>query len=181
MAIRNGETSDGSSPDAPLLPVIVQDGAWHFNFNIDLNERIFIDPLVAVGYDYEVDSGPNIQTALFPFIAGDTDGYEVFGFNTGTSLYDISLGRVNAGDVFDFALGGVSRFGLRDIDIAAGLDPTNTQAFVTGLTFVSAGNVSMTQTPVTLDVSTTVPEPSTIALLLAGLFGYRVLRRRQSY
>jgi hypothetical protein len=182
MAIRNGETSDGSSPDAPLLPVIVQDGAWHFDFNIDLNERIFIDPLVAIGYDYEVTSGPNIQTALFPVIAGDTDGYEVFGFNTGTNLYDVSLGHVNAGDVFDFGPSGVSRFGLRDIDITAGLDPANTQAFVTGLTFVSAGAVSMTQTPVSVDVSTNnVPEPSTIALLLAGLLGCGVLRRRQSY
>lgn len=47
MAIRNGQTSDGSSPDAPLLPTIVQDDGWHFNFNIDLNQRIFIDPLVA--------------------------------------------------------------------------------------------------------------------------------------
>ncbi len=180
MAIRNGQTSDGSSPDAPLLPVIVQNGDWHFDFNIDLNERIFIDPLVAIGYDYVVNSGPNIQTALFPVVTGDTDGYDIFGFNTGTSLYDINLGHVGAGDVFDFGLGGVNRFRLSDIDITAGLDPTDTQAFVTGLTFVAAGDVSMTQTPLTLDVPANVPEPSTIALFLAGLLGYRVVRRAQS-
>jgi hypothetical protein len=180
MAIRNGQTSDGSSPDAPLLPTIVQDDGWHFNFNIDLNQRIFIDPLVAVGYDYVVNSGPNFQTALFPTIAGDTDGYDVFGFNSSTSLYDISLGHVFAGNIFDFGIGGVSRFGLRDIDVTAGLDPTDTQAFVTGLTFVSGGAVSMTQNPISVDVSTNnVPEPSTMALLLAGIVGCGMLRRRQ--
>lgn len=178
MAIRNGQTSDGSSPDAPLLPNIVQADGWHFDFNIDLNQRIFIDPLVAVGYDYVVNSGPNFQTGLFPVIAGDTDGYDVFGFNLGTSMFDINLGHVNAGDVFDFGAGGVSRFGLRDIDVTAGLDPTDTQAFVTGLTFVSAGAVSMTQNPISIDVSS-VPEPSTIALLLAGLLGCTGLRRRR--
>lgn len=177
MAIRNGQTSDGSSPDAPLLPNIVQADGWHFDFNIDLNQRIFIDPLVAVGYDYVVNSGPNFQTALFPTIAGDTDGYDVFGFNTGTNMYDIILGHVNAGDVFNFGSGGVSQFGLRDIDVTAGLDPTDTQAFVTGLTFVSAGAVNMTQNPISIDVSTNVPEPSTIALLLAGLLGCGALRR----
>ena len=182
MAIRNGEMSDGSSPDAPLLPSIVQADGWHFNFNIDLNQRIFIDPLVAIGYDYVVNSGPNIQTAMFPTIAGDTDGYEVFGFNTGTSMYDINLGHVNPGDVFDFGAGGVDRFGLRQIDVMSELDPTDTQAFVTGLTFVSAGTVSMTQNPITMDVSTNaVPEPSTIALLLAGLIGCSALRRRQRH
>lgn len=117
---------------------------------------------------------------MFPTIAGDTDGYDVFGFNSGTNLYDISLGHVVAGDIFDFGIGGVSRFGLRDVDVAAGLDPTDTQAFVTGLTFVTGGTVSMTQNPIAVDVSTNnVPEPSTVALLLAGIVGCGVLRRRR--
>jgi Nidogen-like/PEP-CTERM motif len=167
MAIRNGKISDGSSSDAPLLPNIVEADGWHFNFNIQLNQRIYIDPLVATGYDFVVNSGPNIESALFPLLAADTNGYDIFGFDSSNNTYDISLGHVNGGDIFHFGSAGVGRFELRGIDIGAGLDPSNTQAFVTGLTFTTAGDVSMTQTPLTVMVP--VPEPETYALLLAGL------------
>jgi hypothetical protein len=170
MAIRNGKTSDGSSPDAPLLPDIVQADGWHFNFNIQLNQTIFIDPAVVTGYDFIVNSGPNIQSALFPILAGDTDGYDIFAFNNATTAYDIVLGHADGGHVFDFGTGGVSQFGVRGINVEAGLDPDNTQAFVTGLTFVSDGAVHMTMTP--------VPEPETYALLLAGLGLISAVARR---
>jgi hypothetical protein len=173
MAIRNGHTSDGSSPNAPLLPNIVQQDGWHFDFNIQLNQRIYIDPLVATGYDFVVNSGPNFQTALFPTIAGDTNGYDIYGFDNSNNTYDIILGHANAGEVFNFGADGVSRFSLHGIDVGAGLDPTNTQAFVTGLTFVTAGTVNMTQTPLTV-----VPEPETWAMLISGigLLGWRLRR-----
>ncbi|SEK80135.1 nidogen-like domain-containing protein [Nitrosovibrio tenuis] len=176
MAIRNGKISDGSSADAPLLPNIVQADGWHFNFNIQLHQTIFIDPLVATGYDFVVNSGPNIESALFPVLAADTDGYDIYGFDNSNNTYDISLGHVHGGDVFSFGAAGVSRFELRDIDIGAGLDPSNTQAFVTGLTFVTAGDVSMTQTPLT--VMAPIPEPETYALLLAGLGLISAVARR---
>lgn len=173
MAIRNGSTSDGSSPDAPLLPEIVNQDGFNFNFNIVLNQQIFIDPLIAVGYEYRVTSGPNILTALFPTIAGDTDGYLVY------SLGHILLGTATPGTVFDFGPNGVDGFRLEDIDIGAGLDPTDTQAFVTGLTFVNAGQVSMTQNPITFNTDTggNVPEPSTLFLLGAALLAWQGVRR----
>ncbi|HTJ54451.1 MAG TPA: nidogen-like domain-containing protein [Nitrosospira sp.] len=174
MAIRNGKISDGSSPDTPLLPNIVQADGWHFNFNIQLNQRIYIDPLVATGYDFVVNSGPNIESALFPLLAADTNGYDIFGFDSSNNTYDISLGHVNGGDVFSFDAAGVSRFELRGIDTGAGLDPSNTQAFVTGLTFVTGGDVSMMQTPLTAPI----PEPETYALLLAGLGLISAVARR---
>jgi hypothetical protein len=176
MAIRNGEISDGSSPNAPLLPNIVQQDGWHFDFNIQLNQRIYIDPEVATGYDFAVTSGPNIESAVFPILAGDTDGYDIYGFDATTHAYDILLGHASGGVVFTFANGGVSEFGVRGIDVAAGLDPNNTQAFVTGLTFVSAGDVSMTQAPTAI-----VPEPETYAMLLAGLgiLGFIVRRKKR--
>jgi hypothetical protein len=159
-----------------LLPNIVQQDGWHFDFNIQLNQRIYIDPEIATGYDFAVASGPNIESAVFPVLAGDMNGYDIYGFDTSTHAYDILLGHANGGVVFTFANGGVSEFGVRGIDVSAGLDPNNTQAFVTGLTFVSAGDVSMTQAPAAI-----VPEPETYAMLLAGLgiVGFTASRRKR--
>lgn len=172
FAIRNGTTSDGSTPDAPLLPEIVQDDGWHFDFNIQLNQRIFIDPLVATGYDYAVTAGPNFASVILPTVAGDTDGYDI------VDEFGNFLAHVNAGFEYFFGLGGVARFGVRDIDVAAALDPNDTQAFVTGLTFVGAGSVQMIQTPVTTEVNG-VPEPSTLVLVLGGLASCGLVRRRK--
>jgi hypothetical protein len=176
MAIRNGAISDGSSPDAPLLPNIVQQDGWHFDFNIQLNQRIYIDPLVATGCDFAVTSGPNIESAIFPILPGDTNGYDIYGFDATTHAYDILLGHATGGVVFNFGNGGVSEFGVRGYDESAGQDPADTQAFVTGLTFVSAGDVSMTQAPTAI-----VPEPETYAMLLAGLglVGFIARRRKR--
>lgn len=163
MSIRNGGTSDGSSAGNPLLPVIVDDsGAYQFEFNVDLNQRVFIDPVVAVGYEYIVSAGPNILTALFPTIPGDVDGYDIF------SLSDVLLGHVAPGGLFDFGVG-VSGFRLMGIDTGAALDPNNPTAFVTGLTFDSAGNVQMSQRPITADTGNNVPEPPSLALLLLAM------------
>lgn len=176
MAIRNGGTSDGSSANAPLLPQIVNDNGFNFNFNIILGQQIFIDPLVAVGYEYRVTSGPNIVTALFPTVAGDTDGYQIYALD-GTTL----LGSVLGGGLFDFGSTGVNGFRLVGIDVGANLDPTNTTAFVTGLTFAGTGNVAMTQNPITVNTDdNNVPEPSTMLLSLLGLFAVGSLRRRRS-
>ena len=51
------------------------------------------------------------------------------------------------------------------IETSANLDPTDTSAFVTGLTFASSGTVDMTQTPITAFV----PEPASVALVALGL------------
>ena len=176
MAIRNGGTSDGSSANAPLLPQIVNQDGFNFNFNIVLDQQIFIDPLVAVGYEYRVTSGPNILTALFPTVVGDTDGYQIYALD-GTTL----LGSVLGGGLFNFGSAGVNGFRLVGIDVGANLDPTNTTAFVTGLTFAGSGTVAMTQNPITVNTDgNNVPEPSTMLLSLLGLVAVGSLRRRRS-
>ena len=55
---------------------------------------------------------------------------------------------VNANTQFFFPVGGVSTFSVTGIDPSAALDPSDAGAFVTGLTFVSAGSFSGTMTPI---------------------------------
>ena len=55
------------------------------------------------------------------------------------------------------------------------VDPADSSAFVTGLTFVTNGSFTGTMTPITTIVST-VPEPST-GLIFAAACGALWLRR----
>jgi hypothetical protein len=175
FAIREGALP-GETAANPLLPVVVN-GSFTFDFNVVIpTQRIFIDPIVAVGYDYVVTDGPLITSVNFTTDVNDANGYDLFDIN-GTRLAT----GLRVGEIFTFA-NAVSGFRVAGIDPAAGLDPTNTNAFVTGLTFANAGRVQMSQTPITFDTGTTVPPgnvplPGSIALLLiGGLFMARKLR-----
>ncbi|MCW5760671.1 MAG: PEPxxWA-CTERM sorting domain-containing protein [Phenylobacterium sp.] len=163
--IRNGALADGATPETALVPTVVTDsGGYQFDFMVAENQRIFIDPLVAIGYDYELLSGPNILSALFPILSGQSDPYLLYALNGDF------LGSVFGGNVFNFGAGGVSGFRLRGIDPDIALDPNYSQAFVTGLTFAVANGptqISILQTPVTFDTGG-VPEPATWTMLILG-------------
>lgn len=169
----NNGALPGQTAENAFLPVVV-DGTYQFEFNVQLNQRVFVDPLVAVGYDYEVSGGNQFTSVLLPLLAADTDGYAIY------ALGDMTpgglLGAVAGGTVFHFATP-LSGFTVAGIDTAAMLDPANTTAFVTGLTFLNAGVVQMSQTPITTLVAQ-VPEPSSDAMLLCGLAGLLAMRRK---
>lgn len=174
FAIREGNTP-GSTADNPLMPVVV-DGSFQFEFGVTLNQTVFIDPLVAVGYDYVVSSGPNIASVLLP--TGIGDGLYNLHLWNGSSYVFSSV--VAGGTAYDFGPGGVDRFRIDGIEVSAALDPTDPLAFVTGLTFVDSGIVRMTQTPISLNTTPgqNVPEPALFALLGMGL-AFSALRRRR--
>lgn len=174
---------DGSSADNPLLPgEIGENGEFVFEFVATPNQTVFIDPLVAIGYDYEVVSGPNILSALFPEL-NDPDGYEIYLLSD--LLNPIATG-VMGGTVFNFGPDGVTGFALRGIDVNLGLDPENATAFVTGLTFnITSGSstIQMSQKPVSVDVpGSAVPEPETWAMMIGGfaIVGAAMRRRRSA-
>ena len=161
----------GADPDNPILPTLQDENGWVFNFFV-VNPAIpiFIDPLVAIGYDFIVNSGPNFQSVILPDIG---DGlYDIY-----DSLGNLLAGAFPFGTPFDFGVGGISAFTVLGIEAGAGLDPNDPLAFVTGLTFAGVGQVNMNMNPITEGQDdATVPEPATILMVSAGLAA--VLRQR---
>jgi PEP-CTERM motif-containing protein len=147
---------------------------YGFNLTVAPGITYYIDPEVATGYIYQTGSGnPNFASVELPNI-GNPDPYDLYLWNGAAFVFDTALA---ADTLFDFAPGGVNEFEVLGIDPGLGLDPDNTTAFITALTFEGAGDFTGTMTPITTDVS--APEPGSLTLLASGLLGLGLLRRRR--
>lgn len=141
----------GQSNVAVYLPSVGTNGAFKFNVTVDAGQTYPIDPETAVGYIYETGTGdPNFRSVALPDIGDGRYTIEAF---------DPALGRyapgfaASAGTSYDFvAMGfgqGVAKFRVKGIEASAGLDSTNTTAFVTTVGFTGAGRFTGTMKPVT--------------------------------
>ncbi|HFE37913.1 MAG TPA: PEP-CTERM sorting domain-containing protein [Gammaproteobacteria bacterium] len=167
---------EGADPNFPKLPDPFDSENPEFQFELETLEDglgtlfpIFVDPIIAVGYEYSV-SGSTVTSVLIPQILPNGDG-------DFTIVIDGISYTLTAGVIFDILTetgnaNGVSSFKILDIDTTEALDPADALAFNTGLTFLNAGTVNVTQTPITVNTSANnVPEPGTLLLILLGLLG----------
>ena len=78
---------DNNAPPNVFLPQVNDNGAFQFEIgSVGPNSVTFIDPLVAIGYDYAIGSGdPNFKSVLLPFIGDDL--YELLFGSTSLSLH----------------------------------------------------------------------------------------------
>ena len=149
-----------SAPPNVALPTI-SGGSFHFTIgNVGPNSVTFIDPPVAVGYDYATGPGdPNFKSVLLPQV-----GNNLFDLHLWNGSSYVFHATVQSGIEFSFPSGGVNRFRVLGIEAGAGLDPNNATAFITGLRFVSTGQFTGTMTPIVAEAFCSVlgndPKPS---------------------
>ena len=159
------------------LPVVLANGAFQFNMSVVAGQLYYIDPEVAIGYDYEIGAGnPNFTSVDLPDAIGD-GLYDIFGFDANNN--QVLLAHDWRGsDVYNFGATGVGRFRVAGIETSAGLNPGSTTAFITGLTFSGSGLFTGLQTPITATVNAT-PEPPTLALVACVLIGMVGIGRKR--
>jgi hypothetical protein len=160
----------GNVPGEVALPTVVN-GVYNFNIaQVGPSSITFIDPEVAIGYDYAIGAGdPKFASVLLPNVG---DGQFTLEYTDAEGDKSVALAQ---GAQFFFAAGGVEAFRVRGIETSAMLDPADVTAFITGLTFTGDGSFTGTMKPIVV----VVPEPSSYALMLLGLAGLSWVARRK--
>lgn len=179
----------GSLETLPLLPdEIGPEGGFVFNIDADditEGEMIFIDPIIATGYTYEVTSA-EFAGVQAPSLSAVPDGDASYTLTFNGMSVDLASGETY---LFDDILN-ITSFTITGIDPALSLDPANTTAFVTGVSLrdLAGSVIGITQTPITFDTDAVtpvdpvapVPLPASVLLLGGAVAGLGGLRRKKA-
>jgi len=122
-------------------------GFW-FNLTVNGTGVNWYDPVYAVGYDFEILSGPKFASVVVPPGYGD-DKYDIYLWDG--SEYVLAASDLDALTQYWFTddgqitttpgdYDGITMFSIRGLELDAKLDPDDPNAFVTGLTFVQDPN-----------------------------------------
>jgi hypothetical protein len=128
---------------ASLPTGTTRSGAHTFSVDVAASEPIFISAPTAIGYNYALGKhDPRFASVRLPLGIGN---------NKFVLVVRHKAFALNAGQLFDFRAHGfekgVKAFRVACIDPAARLNPVNSLAFPTELTFVEAGKFTGTQQP----------------------------------
>jgi hypothetical protein len=149
----------------------VGDTVYSFHIDVTHGQSYNLDPAAALGYIFSIgDSGPNFASVTLPNL-GLEHPYGLYIWNGSSYVHAADL---LANTLFDFGPGGVSKFKVLGIDESLGLDPSNSTAFVTQVTFTGDGAFTGTMTAITA-----VPEASTWAMMILGFAGVGFLAYRR--
>jgi hypothetical protein len=164
--------TEGGNAVKVFLPSVGPNGVFKFDVAVKAGEKIKIDPVVAIGYDYQIGAGdPLFASVELPDVG---DGlYELWLWDGSAYRFESALA---AGQEFRFAGAGADRFRVLGIEAGAGLNPADVAAFVTTISFAGDGRFTGTMTPITI----AIPLPGTLALAALGLAGLAFGRRRTS-
>lgn len=169
----------GALPENPILPgeiIVGSNGVPEFNFDIIIDENgigglfpIFIDPVVAIGYEY--NSTVAISEVLIPdSLPNGDDTFRLILPGFGEFILQAGVPF----DLLSINSAGFTNFTIDGIDTNELLDPNDPFAFVTGLRYVGGGQANTSMTPITFDTDAQVnpvPTPGTLFLFGAGLIG----------
>ena len=131
------------APAVSLPYVDPATGAYQYSIaSVTAGQEVFIDPAIAIGYTYKIGAGnPNFASVQLPKIQ---TGHYTLTYTVGGKTQTVS---VAPGAVYSFPVGGVASFTVTGVDKSLALDPTNSNAFITGLTFAGNGSFTGTQMP----------------------------------
>jgi len=178
----------GSSPFDPVLPTdpVAGDPFEFPDLNVNPADTWWLDPEVAIGYDYS-SSTVNFASVTVPGSGvGDADIgdglFDIYLFDTGTGDFTNLVATLDGSDpgnnTFTFTSSGVDQFSIRGIEVSAGLDPDDVTAFSAGVTFVGNGATTVQMDALRVNLPS-APIPGTVLLMAAGLIGIgRMARMR---
>ena len=164
----NNTGGAGSTQNNPVMPIVnCSNIDWNLTTGVTLDDClnatesfwfdfnstggiVWIDPEVAVGYDYVVYTSHQITEVTIPSGYGD-NVFDLFLQDSAGAWYDTGT-DIYATLTYSFS-NPVSAMSIRGIEPNSMLNPSDPTAFVTGLTFDTNGTVVMTMTPVTENYS----------------------------